>query len=86
MLGEREGGREVMALLGADLKSGKGDILLSVERDFRWPKAACGSLVFAAAADTPSPPFRRAFLRSCVASSNMSRVRLGEVAGLTSLE
>jgi hypothetical protein len=82
MLGERdnglEAGRDVVPFADGGRKSGWGEVFISIESDFRCPAELWDSVPRAAAAAMLMPPFAFAFLLAIVATSNMSRLRLGD--------
>jgi hypothetical protein len=82
ILGERdscrEPGRDSALFAEGGLESGNGEVLVSMERNWRWPSGGWDSVPRAAAAAIPAPPFPLASLLEIVASSKMSRFRFGE--------
>jgi hypothetical protein len=82
MLGDRESwrddGRDKGACADGGRESGCGETLESIDIDFRCTYGRCDSFARAAAAAMPSPPLPLAFLFAIVASSNRSRLRLGD--------
>lgn len=86
MLGDRDScrdaGRGKMLCADDGRESGNGVVFKSIELDLRSEYGRCDSVARAAAAATPCPPLPFAFLLASVASSNKSRLRLGDLGAM----